>query len=189
MAAEHAHKRKLLHTRRIVCTGYEREDGLYEIEGQMQDISADATELLYRDLEAGGVIHDMRLSLTFDAQLLIHDAHARIDASPTPFCADIQQRYQQLVGQRMVPGFTHTVKRLFGGTHGCTHLSELLGPIATTAYQTLFAVHRENHGRRKPLPDSPWLLPKPATVGTCHALRTEGPVAEILWPLDRRLDK
>ena len=30
------------------------------------------------------------------------------------------------------------MKTAIGGAHGCTHITELLGPMATTAFQTLY---------------------------------------------------
>lgn len=177
--------RSLLHTRHVTCKGYLRDDGLLDIEGQMQDIASNAAELLYRNLEAGGTIHNMRLHLIVDQVLTIQAARAFIDESPTPFCPQIETAYAALVGQTIGPGFTHKVKVLFGGTRGCTHLSELLGPMATTAFQTLYALQREKHGSASLLPDTP-VVDRPATINTCHALHEDGQPAQRLWPLERR---
>ncbi|MCY1390811.1 hypothetical protein D3C76_441070 [compost metagenome] len=183
--SEPTSRRKLLHTRQITCTGYEREDGLYDIEGHMRDLSADATRLPYRDVEPGGAIHDMHMSMTVDRHLVIQRMEAHIAASPTPFCAEIDGAYAALVGQRIGPGFTQKVKSLFGGASGCTHLSELLGPLATTAYQTLFSVSRSTIGPM-PTPTGEGPMAKPGMVDTCHAFRADGEPAKRVWPLERR---
>ncbi len=31
-----------------------------------------------------------------------------------------------------------SVQAAIGGRHGCTHITELLGPVATIAYQTMY---------------------------------------------------
>ena len=58
---------------------------------------------------------------------------------------------------------------------GCTHLVELLRPLATTAFQTLVArrhfgeVPRESGGR-------------PMWLNTCHAHAEDSPVTKERWP-------
>lgn len=180
-----ATSRRLLHTRRIVCTGYQRDDDLFDMEAEMQDISPNGTELHHRDVEAGGSIHHMRLCLTLDERLTIHAARAFIVESPTPYCPAIENAYAALVGLRIGPGFTQQVKSLFSGTRGCTHLSELLGPLASAAFQTLYALYREKHGTALLLPDTP-VVPKPAVINSCHVLHEDGVTALRLWPLERR---
>jgi len=67
------------------------------------------------------------------------------------------------------------VRERLGGTQGCVHLVELLGPVATVAFQTiqndraqkLIAEHRENAGEppmRKRQPGE-----RVAVIDTCHA--------------------
>ena len=58
--------------------------------------------------------------------------------------------FQRLVGLRIKSGWTQKVKELLGGVEGCTHLVELLGPVATTAFQTIYPVlAREKEERAK----------------------------------------
>ncbi len=40
--------RRPLHTRTITCTGFLRDDGLIDIEGEMQDITPTGTDLLFK---------------------------------------------------------------------------------------------------------------------------------------------
>ena len=61
-----------------------------------------------------------------------------------------------------------------GGVHGCTHLVELLGPVATVAYQTLVA------RRMKQANDQPDR--RPSIIGSCHAYRSDGDVVRQRWP-------
>src|SRR5262245_6875 len=88
--------RRLLHSREVQCHGYERSDGLYDIEARMQDISPDGSDMLFKKLAPGDRIHDMRLTITIDRELKIHHVDARLETGPTPWCADISTSYDAL---------------------------------------------------------------------------------------------
>jgi Protein of unknown function (DUF2889) len=177
--------RTLRHTRQILCRGYLRDDGLYDIEAELHDISPVPTELPFIALPAGGSIHQMRLTMTIDAELVIRHMSARTDTGPTPYCAEINAAYAVLEGLRVGSGFRQEAKARLGGARGCTHLTELLGPLATTAMQTIMSMQRETtpwHARLEG--DAP--IPRPWVLGTCHAYRLDGEAAKVIWPIDRR---
>ncbi len=90
--------RRLLHTRQVVCTGYERSDGLYEIEGRLTDSKADDSDMAFKYIRAGEPIHQMHLTLVIDLDLIIHGVEASTEAGPTPYCHEINAAYDQLVG-------------------------------------------------------------------------------------------
>lgn len=167
--------RRLAHTRQIVCTEYIRDDGLYDIEARMMDTKASDSSLLCKQLPAGEPLHDMRVTITVDAGLVIRSAQAHIEAAPTPYCARINETYGKLVGIRISGGFMKEVKARVGGVNGCTHLTELLGPMATTAFQTLMGlgnhVHSAAAGTAEPV------LPM---LNTCHTWRADGEVVQIV---------
>ncbi|MNL02096.1 hypothetical protein D3C87_1225910 [compost metagenome] len=71
-----------------------------------------------------------------------------------------------------------------GDVAGCTHLTELLGPMGTTAMQTLFSQRREARRRDDTMPEQP--MPRPSVVGTCHAYRMESPATAVIWPPEKR---
>jgi hypothetical protein len=138
-------RRKRLHRRRIQVEGFEREDGLWDIEGYMCDTKDYGFELRGRHLPAGAPLHEMRLRITINDQLEIVDAVAAMDAVPFwGTCETVAPDYHKLVGLRIAPGFKKAVNERLGGTKGCTHVSELLGPMATTAFQTLSGYRRAN---------------------------------------------
>lgn len=159
--------RRLAHKRQIVCTGYVREDGLYDIEARMTDTKGQRSQLLLKVLPAGDALHDMWLTITVDAGLVIRAACARTGAAPAPYCTEINEAYGKLVGIRIGEGFTREVRARVGGTRGCTHLTELLGPMATVAFQTVMGT-RTGEGSSLPLLD------------TCHTWRAEGEVVRIV---------
>jgi hypothetical protein len=177
--------RTLRHTRQIECRGYLRDDGLYDIEADLDDISADATELPLVSVPEGGLIHQMRLCMTIDADLVIRRFEARTETGPTPYCAEINAAYRQLEGLRIGGGFRQQARARLGGAKGCTHLTELLGPLATTAMQTIMSVQREQTPWHAKLAgDEP--VPRPWILDTCHAYRNDGEAVNVIWPLHRR---
>ena len=86
----------------------------------------------------------MWLRVTLDDNLLITNFEAATDASPYSICPDITKNFDRLKGITIGPGWRRLVQSRVGGVHGCTHLVELLGPIATSAYQTIFSKKAEN---------------------------------------------
>lgn len=132
--------RKLLHTRQVSCRGYQLDDERWEIEGRMVDLKN--FPMANRDrggqIAVGEPLHDISLSLVIDKALRILHVRASIDAAPFNQCANITSAFSVLEGMSLTQGFSRQAKALLGGVQGCTHLLELLGPIATTAYQTLW---------------------------------------------------
>ncbi|MDF3886788.1 DUF2889 domain-containing protein [Cupriavidus basilensis] len=177
--------RRPLHTRTITCSGFLRDDGLIDIEGEMQDISSAGTDLIFKRVPPGGAIHHMRLTITIDRDMVIHDVAARILAGPTEYCPEIESAYAGLKGLQIRGGFRKQVKAVVGGVHGCTHLTELLGPMATTAMQSTMAIMRAERNGRRPM-DGEGLMPRPALIGSCHTYRMGSPAVEVLWPVRRR---
>ncbi len=179
--------RELVHTRTIVCQGYRRSDGLWDIEGHLVDVKAYSfpTDRSGGVKPAGEPIHDMWLRLTVDLDFLVHGAEAKMDANPFEMCPRIEVNFQRLIGLTIGPGWRKKVHAALGGDKGCTHLVELLGPLATTAYQTLFSerarLRREAEARGEtvvpPDPDK-----RPALLGTCHTFGVSSPVVKERWP-------
>lgn len=166
--------REALHARRIEIFGYRRADGLYDVEAHLIDTKTYAFPNADRGrIEAGEPIHDMWVRLTVDEALVVHGAETGMDASPFRVCSEITPAYGRLVGEKIGPGWTRTVRRLFGSTDGCRHLSEMLAVVATAAYQTVVPMRE----RQKGASDS-----KPLHIDTCHALASDGEVVKEHYP-------
>ena len=166
------------HTRTVVCKGYRRDDGLWDIEGHLVDVkdhSITSKERNQGEIPAGEPIHDMALRITIDLDLNIVDAEATMDFTPFQHCKGVTQAYKKLIGVQIKPGFTKVTKTLFSGENGCTHLLELLGPIATAAYQATYQDREkeENWEPGKPLPP---------VMNTCHTWNQRSPVVQKHWP-------
>lgn len=177
-------ERAPLHVRQVHCAGYERADGLWDVEGRMSDVRS-------IDLDggrgsfprrAGEPLHLMSLRITLDDDFTIVAAEACTHQAPYGECPRIASAYGRLVGLRIAAGFTGAVKGLFRGEAGCTHLTELLGPMATTAFQAI----RPALERRRVaagLPAEPALEDgaAPAMLGSCYGLRSGGQAALVRW--------
>lgn len=168
--------RRALHRRTIECQGYQRDDGLWDIEARLVDTKTYAFDNRDRGtVQPGEPLHDMLVRVTIDDDFLIHSVEASTDASPFTPCAEIAPAFAELAGLRIGSGFTSEVRRRFGGVRGCTHIIELFGPIATTAYQTLFPVRERRAAARSD-------RERPRVIDTCHALAADGPVVARQWP-------
>jgi hypothetical protein len=183
--------RQHLHTRRVTCQGFYREDGLWDIEGRITDEKTYEHANEWRGpLKPGDYVHDMSIRLTLDHRFTIVDVEAVTDSSPYRMCGDITPNYRKLIGLRIGPGFTRAVKERLGGVHGCTHLVELLGPVATTAFQTagsrkaneLQAAHRAKIGKPPMARDPDRPARKPYMLDNCHAWASDSEVTKRWVP-------
>jgi hypothetical protein len=178
--------REHIHTRTIDCRGYRRADGLWDIEGHITDVKTYAFANHFRgEIAAGAPVHDMWLRLTVDDRLTVHAVEAVTEAGPYEVCPNVAPNFQRLVGLSIRPGFQTRVRELLGGTAGCTHLVELLGPIATTAYQTVYP-YREQQRHRDGAPPRAAASAKPGRkphlIDSCHAFAADGEVVRRYWP-------
>ena len=166
--------REHIHTRDIDLRGYRREDGLWDIEAHLTDTKTYSFPNRERgNIDAGEPIHGMWIRLTIDEKLTIRGAEASTDFSPFGICGDVTPAFEKLVGMSIGPGWQREAKSRIGGVHGCTHLFELLGPMATVAFQTLV---------RSSNPKARDARTPPRHLGTCHALSFDGPVVRDHYP-------
>lgn len=185
--------RQHLHTRRVTCQGFFRDDGLWDIEGRITDEKTYEHPNEWRGpLKAGDFVHDMSIRLTVDHKFTIVDVEAVTDKSPYQVCGNVAPDFRKLIGLRIGGGFHREVRARLGGVHGCTHIVELLGPVATTAFQTVASgkarqlnrAHRAKNGTApKPAPKGDARPPrKPYVIDTCHAWSSDGDVVKRWAP-------
>jgi Protein of unknown function (DUF2889) len=154
--------RQRLHQRSITYEGFRREDGLFDIDAHLVDAKDHDFELLTGVRPAREAVHDMWVRVTIDTSFVIHAIEVRTDSMPYPdVCDRIEPSYAKLVGANLVQGFRRRLHDDMGGTHGCTHVTELLGSLPTAAVQTFAGLRREDEGDRKPF-----------QLDRCHALET-----------------
>jgi Protein of unknown function (DUF2889) len=183
--------RQHLHTRRVTCQGFFREDGLWDIEGRITDEKSYEHANEWRGaLKPGDFVHDMSIRLTLDHKFTIVDVEAVTDKSPYRICGDVAPDFKKLIGLRIGGGFHREVRARLGGVHGCTHIVELLGPVATTAFQTVSSgkareLDRAHRAKNDPAPkaEAPSKARrKPYVIDTCHAWAADGPVVKRWAP-------
>ena len=178
MPLSSAAERTPIHTRRIECRGYRRADGLWDIEAQIVDTKAYAFDNGWRGtVEPGDPVHDMHVRLTLDDRFVIHDAEAVTVDSPYRICPEAAPNLARIKGLRIKPGWMREVKKVYGGAHGCTHIFELLRPMATTAFQTIFPYRERLREQR----GEPARYEGP-NVDSCYAYGADREVIREFWP-------
>ena len=91
--------RKLVHTREYRFQGYEREDGLFDIEGHIVDTKPYSFDNKFRGrVDAGEPIHEMWLRTTLDLDMTIQAIEAVTDNGPYRVCPEITPNFQKAVG-------------------------------------------------------------------------------------------
>lgn len=176
-------ERQALHRRQIDLQGFRRNDGLYDIEARMVDTKADAFRVGRGQLlQPGEAIHDMAIRLVIDEALTIVDVAASTDAAPQHGCAAGPATLKAIKGLRIGPGWTRAVRERLAGARGCTHLRELLGPLATVAYQTTW----QARAGQAPALDANG---RPRKIDSCLAYASDGELVRKLWPLHFRSRK
>ena len=173
--------REHLHTREIECRGYRREDGLWDIEGRLVDTKTYGFFSHARgDVKPGQPVHDMSIRLTVDDELVIHEAVGCMDHTPYPICGKAAFTVDELKGLKICPGWTRRAHKLMGGRRGCTHLFELLRPIATVCFQTMSdsRLREDKEHNTK----SGNVGKKPFFIDSCHALAADGDIVKEFWP-------
>ena len=169
-----------LHLRRVEMRGYARSDGLYEVEGRVVDTKARdfSPPTGGRAVRANEPIHDMGVRLVFDEAMTVHAVETFTDASPFPICVEGGQALRSVVGLRMVSGWSAAVKKRLAGPAACTHLMELLMPLATVAFQTLAEIRLS-----RPQLDA---TGRPTKLDSCYAYGATREVVLRNWPAFHR---
>ena len=165
--------RKTSHIRRVTYQGYEREDGLWDMEAELHDSKAqDMPSFRHQGVRlAGDPIHHMWLRVTIDRKLVVHAIEAAMDAHPLQDCPQARPALQGMVGACMTRGWRQAIAQHMGGVASCTHLRELLFNMATAAFQTLPAAFGGGD------PDTP-----PRHLGQCTGWDFEGNGVKEYFP-------
>lgn len=172
-----------IHTRRIELAGYLRADGLWDIEAHLVDTKTYGFSTSERGrIEIGDPVHDMWLRVTVDDGFTVRDIEASTVAAPFHICPAITGNFKRLIGLTMGKGWNAAIRDRVGGVEGCTHHVELLGPLATVAFQSIVP-YRDRLAREKAEAGSPrTTLRPPSIIDTCHAFAADGDVVKRLWP-------
>ena len=173
-------KRKLLHQRNIKLNGFLREDNLFDLEAELLDTkNYNVSNYDRGEILAGEPIHKMKIVLTIDNKMFIKKATAETLFSPFNICKKANNSFKMLEGLQIKPGWKKKINELIGNVKGCTHIREMLGSLATTAFQTIQGhnnkTSKESGGNKAP-------NEKPRLLGSCYAFKTNTEVVKRIWP-------
>lgn len=174
--------RKLSHKRTVVYQGFDREDGLWDIEATLTDVKPYSFQVPNeRVMPADEPIHTLKIRVTLNDHRVIQDIATSMDDIPHPECAGAPHGMHLLIGSTMGPGWRKVINQHVGGTEGCTHLREMLANMATAAFQTLPSgqwQRRELAG----LPQ-PEITQAPHHLGQCHSWAYDSPTVQRAYPM------
>jgi Protein of unknown function (DUF2889) len=167
-------ERKELHFRRVDMRGYCRSDGLFEVEGRVTDRKPYSFTPGGCDytVAAHEPIHDMGVRLIFDQSMVVHEIQTFTNAAPYNVCPEGGLALQSLKGLRIGSGWGAEVRKRLGGPVSCTHLMELLIPLATTAIQAMSVVNG----------NTPKSSGKPWQIDSCYAYASHSEQVLKRWP-------
>jgi len=94
-------------------------------------------------------------------------------------CKEAENTLSFLVGKQIAKGWSNLVKENLRGSAGCTHLAEMLIPMATTALQGIRGL-RVDRGRKIGSDGVP------SKIDSCYAYASEREVVKMLWPAHHR---
>jgi hypothetical protein len=172
--------RRHVHTRKVRCEGFLREDGLWEVEATLIDLKPFAHD----DFERGrrqptDPVHHMSIRLTVDRDLVVVDAQASMEDVPYLSCNDVPPRVSALVGIRLGSGWREAMRARIPRLQACTHLLELIGPAITTLYQSMSYREPPDRDAAQAARQHP---EKPFFLDGCYSWRADGPNVAKFFP-------
>lgn len=171
--------RELLHQRDITVRGYQRADGLLDIEAHLTDTKSYSFPNEDRgEIPAGEPLHEMWIRITVNEDLLIESCEAATEHGPYTICAGATPNFARLAGLTIGRGFLKAANERVGGVHGCTHIRELLQQLGTVAYQTLWPMKK----RKEATGAAAAIARAPRMLNSCYAYAADSPVVAHRWP-------
>lgn len=164
--------RRLLHTRQVFYEGFERDDGLYDIEARLIDTKpTDFVVEGERRWQADEPIHGMSIRLSIDRDYVVRAIEVSMDHVPHGECVAAEPPMQSIVGCCLRKGWRAAIEERLGKVRGCAHLRELLFNMGTVAFQSLVS----------------WTSPRttdtpPPPLGGCLAWDPAGPMVARIYP-------
>ncbi|MCF8179083.1 MAG: DUF2889 domain-containing protein [Sulfuritalea sp.] len=168
-------ERELVHTRQIICRAFRNPNGMLDIEATLSDEKGQEVAFRSRpSVQVGETMHRMSVTLTIDSDYTIQGAKAVTEQAPWAMCGGTDPAYRGLVGLRIGPGFSRQVRKVMGGTRGCTHVTELVLQAANTYMQASWP---DRIARQMAVDRDPRKWPDKSTLtflNQCHAWREDG---------------
>lgn len=181
-------KKDLLHTRSITVNTYEIGENILLIEGILKDDRFFPSYFYSaKKFIDPGTIHHIIIRLKISLpEIEITDAEAEMAAVPNEICQEVKDAVTKLIGIRIKQGFTQKIRKLFGGTAGCLHMTNLIISMGSAAVQGQWAYYsrkREGYHVRIPEIDLSLLL------NSCWLWREDGPYYRRIIEMRRQQDE
>jgi hypothetical protein len=173
--------RRELHLRSIEMRGFARDDGWYEVDGSLTDSKPFDITIVGggKQVVANDPVHDMGVTLVFDQDMVVREVRTFSRATPFTSCSGGGEALQAMVGVCIGAGWSREVRSRLPNDRVCTHLKELLGPMATTAFQALTE-------DRKRQPEAVDVDGRPLKIDTCFAYAESSELVRMRWPAFHR---
>jgi hypothetical protein len=170
--------RRDIHHRVIDMRAYARDDGLYDVESHLVDTKPFPFKRSGgpEPWPAGAALHDLGVRLTLDANFVVREVAVASSVTPFGVCKETERTLQVLVGERIGRGWANIVRERLRGAASCTHLMEMLIPLATTALQGIRALDTAHYNAAVNAAG------EPAKIDTCYAYSREREVVKMMWP-------
>ena len=169
--------REELHWRRIDMRGFRRSDGLFEVEARLTDRKTHDFKPPSggRHVAAGDTNHDHRLREGFGPDMVIRQIGTAIRAYPYRECPGGGDTLRAMVGVRIGAGWNGELRKRLPAGDTCTHLKEMLGPLASAAFQTIYSVRTGKADERD-------ASGRPRKIDNCYAYGAGRELVAVQWP-------
>lgn len=176
--------RREIHLRVIEMRAYAREDGHFDVEAHLVDRKPFAFKRVFKPQPVPPMepLHDLWVRMTVGEDLVVRAIEAASDVTPYAVCREAEVTLSVLVGEKIARGWSAKVKERLRGSQSCTHLMEVLLPLATTALQGIRGMQSEDE--RNPL-DANGV---PLKLDSCLAYGASSEVIRLHWPQHHRPD-
>ncbi len=168
--------RQLKHRRQIDVQVFSRGNGLWEVDATLTDTKTRTAQMTDGPRPAGTPIHEMLLRLVVNEKMDIVEAGSETRWMPyPPVCAQHGDAYGRLVGLNLMQNFRAALRERLGGVLGCTHITELAQVLPTAVVQGFVGEVIDTRGTAAN-------AKQPFQIDRCHALRSDGPVVQNIYP-------
>lgn len=183
MPLSDATARREIHHRVIDMKAYEREDGLFDVEAHLVDRKPFTFKraTVAEPIAPGEPLHDLWVRVTMDSDCVVRRIEASSDVTPHSICKEAESSLGLMVGERIASGWSSKVKQRLRGSVSCTHLMEMLIPLATTALQGLMGIRK---GPNRSV-DGQGV---PVKLNSCYVYDVHRDIVKILWPEHHRTE-
>ncbi len=173
-----ASARSEIHHRVIDMKAYARDDGLFDVEAHLVDRKPFPTTIpgFPNAVPAGAARHDLWVRLTVDQKYFVRGIEAASDVTPYAVCKEAVSTLSGMVGLQIASGWSSKVKERLRGPNSCTHLMEMLIPLATTALQGIGGL---NADKKRAAVDANGV---PFKIDSCYAYSRSSEVTQVMWP-------